>query len=385
MNYSFRIGRIFGVDVLVHFTFPLVALFFGWLEYQEALRDPFRAAHAMAEAARTVGFFFAFFGCVLLHEYGHILMARRFGVPTRDVTLLPIGGVARLERIPERPREELLVALAGPAVNVVIAVVLLLIMGTQNWVALHKFGQTGGDWVSWLMRGEFMTNPLVALLVANVVMIVFNMIPAFPMDGGRVLRALLSMKLPRPRATRIAASIGKAFAVLMALTGIYLHEYLLVFTGAFVWIGATRETEDVELTALLRQYRAGDVMLGGFHVLSPDRTLQHVLDALYHHWQMDFPIVDAPRVLGVISRAELLRLGQIRPEMLNTPVSTLMRPPVLCDSSMNLADAQDLFAKSDCPMLCVMEAGELIGILTPEVIERFLRLQSAGLAVPQQV
>ncbi|MCU0787797.1 MAG: site-2 protease family protein, partial [Verrucomicrobia bacterium] len=187
-TWSFRLGRLFGVDVYVHFTFILLLGFIG-------------VAHGLAQrswdaALNGVLFFAGIFLCVLLHEFGHVLAARRYGIKTRDVTLLPIGGVARLERMPDKPAQELAVALAGPAVNVVIAAGLALGLGLGGgWQPLAALSTTGG-------------NLFERLLFANLFLVAFNLLPAFPMDGGRVLRSLLAMRMSAVRATHIAATVG---------------------------------------------------------------------------------------------------------------------------------------------------------------------------------
>ena len=226
MKWSFKLGRILGIDVYVHFTFLLLLGFVGlahWL--------PGRSL----EAALTGMLFFAgLFVCVLLHEYGHALAARKYGIATRDITLLPIGGLARLERMPEKPSQELVVALAGPLVNVVIAVGLFVgLMLTGNWQPLSSLTTTSGNLVE-------------RLLVVNVFLVLFNLLPAFPMDGGRVLRSLLAMRMEYARATRIAARIGQGMAALFGFAGLFGNPMLLLI-ALFVWIGAGQEAAAVEM------------------------------------------------------------------------------------------------------------------------------------------
>lgn len=216
MRWSIRLGRLFGVPVYLHFTFLLLLGLVGFLGLIQG--GPLVAVSGVVLIA-------AVFACVVLHEFGHVLAARRYGIPTRDVILLPIGGLARLARMPDEPRQELVVALAGPAVNVVIAALLspLVYLGSSGFL-----GQ---------------------LFAINVILFVFNMLPAFPMDGGRVLRALLARRMHYVRATDLAASIGKGMAVLLALAGLFgipglwsANPMLLVIAW-FVWSGAGREAE----------------------------------------------------------------------------------------------------------------------------------------------
>jgi Zn-dependent protease len=239
---SIRLGRLWGIDVFVHSTFIMFLLFFGLQEWGVSKASGHSNLQALQSAGTMVTLICAIFGCVLLHEYGHALTARAFGIGTVDITLLPIGGVARLERIPERPRQELLVALAGPAVNLVIVILLLALFGLAHFVNLAKLTEHRGGLMRQLnIWASFSTQ----LLWANVAMIVFNAIPAFPMDGGRVLRALLAMKINRVKATDIAAGIGKFLAIGLVIYGVRSHHYLLIFTAIFVWIGAAFEAQAV--------------------------------------------------------------------------------------------------------------------------------------------
>lgn len=245
MRGSFRLGRLWGIDVFVHITFVIFLLYFGWHEWSAARNVGYSNMASINAAGNLVALICGIFCCVVLHEYGHALTARKFGIGTADITLLPIGGVARLERIPENPRQELIVAVMGPAVNLLIVILLLAIFGVTHFINWEQMGEHRGEWLhKFMVWGGFLKN----ILWANVFMIVFNLIPAFPMDGGRVLRALLAMKMDRVKATDIAAWTGKALAVGLAIYG-YFHNQLLMFTGLFVWIGASREAEAVRYEA----------------------------------------------------------------------------------------------------------------------------------------
>jgi Zn-dependent protease len=223
MRNSLRLGTLFGIPVNLHWTFLLLL---GFVAFSQAF-----AYGSVSAALGGVVFVSAIFGCVVLHEFGHALAARRYGIATRDVTLLPIGGVARLERMPDDPRQELVVALAGPAVNVAIAGVLGI------WLFLTGFGAASG--LS-LTGGSFAAR----LLSVNLALVVFNMLPAFPMDGGRVLRALLARRLSYVRATDLAATIGRGMAVLFGIAGLMWNP-MLILIALFVWTGAGQEAEMV--------------------------------------------------------------------------------------------------------------------------------------------
>jgi Zn-dependent protease len=236
---SWRIGTAFGIDIHVHWTFLLLPL---WLLFSQA------SAAGWEVAAFLVSVVTALFGCVVLHELGHALAARRFGIRTRDITLYPIGGVARLERIPEKPFQELAIAVAGPAVNVVIAIVMALVLLVGTLLYPPLITQTIG--------GQF----LYFLMLLNVLMVLFNLVPAFPMDGGRVLRAILSLRLGHLRATRFAVWVGGVIAIVAGpLAALYWDNPWFLAIAAFVFFVGQRELQAVEMRERVRAFRSRPV------------------------------------------------------------------------------------------------------------------------------
>jgi Zn-dependent protease len=233
MRSSLKIASVFGIEVRIHLTF-LLFLVWIWFSYYQV--------EGFSGAVQGVLFVLALFACVLLHEFGHAFAARGFGIATPDITLLPFGGVARLNRIPDTPWQELVVAIAGPLVNVVIAAVLIFVIHTS----------------AGLEQLEYLESPRVELLAklttVNVMLVLFNLIPAFPMDGGRVLRALLAMAMPYARATQIAAWIGQGLAVVFAIFG-FLGNPMLIFIAFFIFVGARQEAA----MARAKEVRGGDV------------------------------------------------------------------------------------------------------------------------------
>jgi stage IV sporulation protein FB len=218
MKWSYRIARIAGIDVRIHITFLLLPLYFGWVGWQSG---------GPAEATRSVLFILLLFICVLLHEFGHALAGRYYGVSTPDITLLPIGGVARMLAVPDKPKEEFVIAVAGPAVNVVIAVVLAPVL----WLSGGLFSGPAGE------TREILHN----LLLVNLGLVVFNMIPAFPMDGGRIFRSLLAMKIRWTKATRIAGRTGQVLAGVFCVGGFLQGNFMLMLIAIFVFNGAQDE------------------------------------------------------------------------------------------------------------------------------------------------
>lgn len=286
MKWSIALGKIAGIRIELHLTFLLLVLVIAYSGYSSTGQ----LSSFFTEAAYVV----VIFGVVVLHELGHALTARHFGIRTRRILLSPIGGIAELERMPEKPHEELLVALAGPMVNVVLAGVLAIwIVATGQSFEIDE----GNLW------GQ---SPAIRLLIINIVLAVFNMIPAFPMDGGRVLRAILGFFLPFAQATAIAASIGKAFAILFGIVGIFGNP-ILILIAVFIWFGASSEAGMSRLKSALRGVRVQDAMISEFHVLAPEQTLAVPVEHLLAGFQSEFPVVSNDAIVGMLSREDLVR------------------------------------------------------------------------------
>ena len=256
--------------VYVHATFFMVVAWIALVYWNQSQR-----VQAVVEG---VGFILALFACIVLHEFGHALTARRYGIRTRDITLLPIGGLARLERMPDEPVQELWVALAGPAVNVVIALLLFVwLQASGLWESVDRLGVAIGGFVERMM-------------FANVFLAGFNLLPAFPMDGGRALRALLATRMEYTRATQRAALIGQGMAILFGFVGLQGNP-MLIFIALFVWIGAGQEASMAQMKSSLAGIPVRRAMLTHFRTLTPDNTLGDAVDLLLTGSQQDFPVV----------------------------------------------------------------------------------------------
>jgi stage IV sporulation protein FB len=356
MSWSFPIGTVMGTVIRIHLTFLLLLAWIGAAHY----------AAGGAQAALTgVVFICLLFLCVLLHEFGHVLAARRYGVNTPDITLLPIGGVARLERIPEEPAQELVVALAGPAVNVVIAALLFLALGGLPSAAGMEVHNPGVD-------------ILQRLAVANVFLVVFNLIPAFPMDGGRVLRAILAHRMGYARGTQRAASIGQVVAVGLGLVGLLIGNPLLLFIALFVWIGAAGEAHAVQMQQVARGLRLADAMITRFETLGPDARVADAAELLIRTTQHDFPVVDgAGRLRGVLTRDDMVRA--MREEGPDAPVLEAMRRDIpLLHRAVPLEEAMRRLQQEGLPVIAVSDAaGRLVGLLTLENLGEMMLLHTA--------
>jgi Zn-dependent protease len=356
MAWSFPIGTVKGTVIRIHLTFLLFLLWIGVSHYAQG---------GQRAAIEGLLFITLLFLCVLLHEFGHVFAARRYGVQTPDITLLPIGGVARLERIPEKPAEELVVALAGPAVNVAIAALLFLVLG----------GLPPMD------AGTQVQNPGVGLLGrlawVNISLVVFNLIPAFPMDGGRVLRAILAYRLGYARGTRIAAGVGQAVAFALGLAGLFGNP-LLIFIALFVYMGAAAEASAAQMREASRGMIASDAAETRFEGLPSNATVEDAVERLLSTSQHDFPVVDGSgRLRGVVTRDDIIRaLRERGPE---APVLEVMRRDVpLFHHRQPLDEAMRTMQEGKHPAVGIVDAeGRLVGLVTPENLGELMMVQAA--------
>jgi len=364
MLWSIPILSVKGTVIRIHVTFLLFLAWIGIAHWVIGGADA---------ALEGVLFIVLLFLCVLLHEFGHVFAARRYGVQTPDITLLPIGGVARLERIPERPSQELVVALAGPAVNVVIALVLFLILGsvaTPEDVA--ALGQEG------LARVE---DPRVSLLArlasVNVFLVLFNLIPAFPMDGGRVLRAVLAMRMPYARATGIAASIGQGVAFVLGFIGLFGNP-LLVFVAIFVYLAAASESQAAQMRQVGQGLLVTDAMITQFESLSPASRVEDAVQCLIRTTQHEFPVVDGGgRLRGVLTRTDMIRA--LKDRGAETPVLEVMHAEVpMIHHRQPLEAALRVMQERSAPAVGVTGPDDrLIGLVTPENVGELMMVHAA--------
>lgn len=349
MSWSFPIGRLFGSELRVHATFFLLLVWIGVSAW----------SYGGAEAAAVnITYILALFACVIAHEYGHALTARRFGIRTPDITLLPIGGLARLERMPEKPMQEILVALAGPAVNVVIFAVLWVVIGLSPQPPLS------GDM-------SFATLPR-QIATLNLVLAVFNMIPAFPMDGGRVLRAALALFTDRVRATRIAAIVGQVIAVGGGLYGLWTGQVILVLIAAFIFMAARREDADVALVARIPGKVARDAMVTDYTPLRAGDGLEIARMAMDRSDHPALPVRDpvSGRIVGFATREALDGPGESVADVMERQL------PAVTDVTP-LGKVLGLFQR--LPIVAVVTPqGEFVGFLSQDSVNAVLRAPRGG-------
>jgi Zn-dependent protease/predicted transcriptional regulator len=355
MRWSFKIGRFAGIDLYVHATFFLLILWVVILHWLEG-----RTVQAVVSG---LVFIFVLFACVVLHEFGHALTARRYGYPTKDIVLLPIGGVSRFERMPDKPWQEFWVSVAGPAVNLMIAAILYgYLFVSSGWKPVSGLSMTTGPFLE-------------RALMANVALALFNLIPAFPMDGGRVLRALLATRMDHVHATQVAASVGQGLALVFGLIGLFFNPFLL-FIALFVWIGAAQESHSLQIKDAFSGIPIRTVMQKHFSTLSTNNTLGDAVKLILDGSQHEFPVMWGDRIMGVLTRANLLGgLSQYGPDQLVT--SAMQREFDTAEPNEMLEGVLNRLARSPVRTMPVLQDDKLIGLVTMENLGEYLMIQNA--------
>lgn len=352
-RWSWRIGRLAGITIYLHATFLLLLLWVALVNLPNGVRA----------ALGGVGLTVAVFATVVLHELSHALTARRFGIGTRDIVLLPIGGVSSLERMPDKPSQELLITLAGPLTNVGIALVLFAVIRLLGGpLALSSLEVAGGPFLT-----KFMW--------INVSLAVFNLLPAFPMDGGRILRAGLALRMSYARATAVAAQLGQAMALLFGLLGLFSNP-LLVLIAVFIWIGAQQESSLVQLKTALAGLRVQEAMITDYRVLGRRDPLAKAVELTLAGFQHDFPVVEGHRAIGVLTRSDLVRglsaAGNAAPveEWMHRDFGTAT-PGEMLEVVLSR------FSAHEVTTIVVAMDEEVLGIITPENIGELVMFETA--------
>jgi Zn-dependent protease/CBS domain-containing protein len=357
MRWSWKLGTVRGIGVYVHLTFFLLIPYIIWS--QLSVKGDFKSMLFQGALILSV------FTCILLHEFGHAFMGLKYGVKTKDITLLPIGGVARMEKLPSEPIHELWIALAGPAVNVVIAILLgAWLAVTNTWQSFNEIN---------LDKPPFFQM----LLFTNIFLVVFNMLPAFPMDGGRVLRALLAIRMDYARATSVAVVLGQAMAFIFGFIAVFQwNNPFLILIAVFVWIGASQESQMVQIKSIFAGIPVNRAMITEFHTLSPWDTLDHVIQVMLTGSQHDFPVVQDGKVVGVLTRGKLLMslAKQSRETLVQDVMEKEFQPVVPTDM---LEPILMRFQTSETALLPVISNSQLVGMLTRENIAEFIMIQTA--------
>lgn len=368
MNWSLKLIKVKGIDIKVHLTFVLILI---WAAYRWSVNTGEGVQGAIFGIVATLLLFLS----VTLHELSHSFQALKYGVKVRDITLMPMGGLAQMESIPEDPHKELRIALAGPLVNFGIAALLIgvgVLLDVRALISLEELQASLGS-VSW-------SGLLAYLTYANLILGLFNLIPAFPMDGGRILRALLAKKMDHAKATKIAAQVGQGFALLMGLWGFMSGSWTLVLIAVFVWMGAGQESQGAQVKHTLGGTTVGQAMTRSPHTLRVNDSLSKAVELTLSTSQSDFPVLEwgSNRVAGLIGEVDLLRglqsLGEnaAAREAMRTNINFVSR-----DEPLHAAQQKMLTGRTRA--LPVLNAeGELIGLLTADDINEAYRLMAVN-------
>ncbi|SMG18498.1 site-2 protease family protein [Arenibacter troitsensis] len=358
MKGFLRLGKIAGIQLEVHWTFALLLIWAGFIEFQNSGN--------FERVAVNQGFILVLMACVVLHELGHALTARKFGIKTQRIILLPIGGVATLDKMPEKPGQELLVALAGPAVNVVIAIILSLI------IPINSYFNFDNIMVEEMLYAPNLQNFLFYLFIANIMLVVFNLIPAFPMDGGRVLRALLAFRLSRVQATNIAASIGQALAVVFFILGFFVNPFLILI-AFFIFFGAYGENQMVKQNSLLQGHLVKEATLTKISVLRPDNNVQEVIEILLAGTEKDFVVAQDEDVIGIVTQKDVIKYAKT-PSTLVRDIMDRNFTPI--DESTEILRVMELVGKEKKSFFPVTKNSKLIGAIDMANISEFILLKA---------
>jgi len=355
MKWSWKITRIAGIDIYIHATFFLLIYLVGIAYWNEQ--------GTLEAVIAGVGFVLALFSCVILHEFGHSLTARRYGIQTRKITLLPIGGVASLEKMPDDPRQEINVAIAGPAVNFFIALLLYIYLDFRDTpITAEALDATSGSFIYRLM--------LINVFIAG-----FNLLPAFPMDGGRILRAALAMRMDHATATRKAASVGQFIAIGMGFLGIMYNPFLL-FIAIFIWFGAAMESNAEQVQSILKHANVRHAMLSEFHSLSPEDTLAKAVELTLAGSQKDFPVGYRNNLQKVLHHGDLIKGLQQKGEQAR--IGELPLQDILsADIDEPLGSLLERMQGNPAQMICVIDRGEIAGLLNLENVVELIKIQEA--------
>ncbi|WP_413998789.1 site-2 protease family protein [Flavobacterium sp. W1B] len=356
MKGTFKLGKVAGIGLFIHWTFSLLIVFIIFINYQ--------SGYNTIQIIWSVVFILSIFITVVLHELGHALAAKNFGIATKDITLLPIGGLARLERIPEKPSEELIVAFAGPMVNLALAILTGFFITMPENPELLTAQLSGG-----INAHNFFLN----FFIVNIALTVFNLIPAFPMDGGRVLRALLAFKFKRHIATKIAARVGQLLAIGFIVLGFFSNPFL-IFIGLFVIMGAQMETEYTESKYILKGYKVRDVLMKQYFAIDANEPIKTAVALLLDGQSKIFLITENNEPVGTLNRDQMIMALSQNGE--NSPIHSAMNKNLIfLDVETLLEDIFELVYSNKSNLMLVMENNQLIGTLDTENLLEFLLIK----------
>ena len=346
-----------GIKISVHWTFLFLIAWVVIVDIQRGLN--------LQQTLLSILFILALFVCVVLHELGHSFTAMRFGAEVKSITLLPIGGMANISKLPETPKEELLMTIAGPAVNVVIALVLYGILSAFGNVDFQETNFTA-------ITGD---NFLTMLLFVNLFIVAFNLIPAFPMDGGRILRALFSFRMDKLKATRLAKIAGQVFAVAFIFVGLFLNPFLVII-GIFVFLGANAEYKTLKFSEFLKSYTVSEAIITDYYTVHPEAPLEEAAEQFLHHQINGLLVSGGNEPLGILTKNDIIK--GLSEEGKNIPVKQVMSVDFETVGPSEPLDKvfQRMQTKKSL-MVPVMKNDRILGILDMDTLQQFILVKSA--------
>jgi len=356
MKTSFQIGKIIGIPIKVHFSFIIILALFAWAFAAESY-SIFGFTIGFGNLPISLGVQFLLgvviavllFVCVLLHELGHSYVTQKFGYKINGITLFIFGGVSQTEEIPRNPKQEMSIAIAGPAVSIFIGVILYLVYSFIN--------SLNGSLSLQVVSVSFGTLAFYNLLLAG-----FNLIPAFPIDGGRVLRAGLAMRMDYGKATRVASGFGKGVAIFMAVFGIFYNLWL-TFIAIFIYFGASQEQQALGVSLALENVKVKDIMTPNVESVSPDMSLRKLSDYMFAHKHLGYPVIENDKIVGTVSVMDLRGIGKDRQD--SVLIKDVMHKNFLSISSEDDAiNAFKTMARNHNDRLIVQENGNTVGIIS---------------------
>jgi Zn-dependent protease/predicted transcriptional regulator len=357
MKANLNLGSVSGIKINIHWTFLFLII---WIVFDELKRGG-----TTNSILFQIALVLAVFVCVVLHELGHALTAKRFGIQTIKITLLPIGGMASLDSIPESPKQEFLITIAGPLVNIIIALFLYFIVPVQEFINLN-FHE-----VIYSLNKFTIQNFLLSLFIVNVGLVVFNSIPAFPMDGGRILRAILAMKMDRVKATQIASSIGQFIAVVFLLIGLIENPFLIVI-ALFIFLGAYGENQMVHQLALLKGHTVEEAMMINITTFKPEDSIDLVVNKIISGTESNFVVVKEHQVKGLLYHQDIIdnsNKNVLVQDIMNVNFKTI-------NPSEELKKAFSLIYSEKKSFFPVVEKSKLLGAIDAVNLNEYILLQT---------
>lgn len=357
MNANLKLGRYYGTEVQIHWTFFLLLV---WIVLSEVL-----SGSSVDRVLFNLQFILAVMICVLFHELGHLLVAKKFGIKTSKMVLLPVGGISTVEKITKSPKEEFLITIAGPLVNLLIAIILFFVIPVKDF-----FSYNLGDY--FMALNDFSVKTfLFFLFVVNAALAIFNMIPAFPLDGGRLLRAVLDVKLTREKATRVATTISSVIAIILLLIGLLVNP-ILVFLSLFLLIGSFSENKTVRQISLLKGYKVRDAMLKHITVFEPQDTMEHIVDVILRGSETNFVVMEDKKIVGLLYHKDIMQNSNKRTLLVKDLMTTEFKT---VSANEKLDSAYSLMQDEIDPFFPVIEKGELIGAIDFANMHEFLLME----------